>query len=91
MSEIKTRDEEDYNDVTPVEEPIAENLLNRPYVMTLHNLSVSLMAKVRVLDQIAIGIGQNPNLVHEITRGRIADTLDEASSTIKLAADEMRK
>lgn len=81
----------DDNDITPHEPLISVNPINRPYVLTLHNLSIALGDKVKVLEKIGLTIKEDPLPVHEITRDQIADTLDESADVLHSAAEELRK
>lgn len=76
--------------VTPVSRPVA-NPANKPLVMVLHNLALTLEATPRALAEIARDIQRDPAPTHSLNKERIAGVLDEHVAAVAAAAKEIRE
>lgn len=73
---------------TPVERPV-RNARNRPLVLVLHNLALTLEATPRALGDIARTIQDSAEEPSDLQVQRIAHVLRDHSVTVGFAADEV--
>lgn len=85
MSSGNGRDDE-YD--TPVDRPVAHER-NRPLVMVLHNLALTLEATPRALGDIARTIQLSAEIASDLQVQRIASVLRDHAVTVGFAADEV--